>query len=462
MPRKLKVLFVTAECIPYGTTGGLGEVSSDLPYALSEENVSILRVLPLYRQVDAPLKYVTDFSVPMKNYSQTCIVKADVSDKKVATYFIGNDFYYNKDNMYGYYEDGERFLFFCKAVIEMLNNISFKPDIIHCNDWHTGFIPFILKAKEMDIPTIYTIHNLKYSGYIGVEYLREFNLPIGELYSHIYPEALDFTRAALIYSNVITTVSREYAREIQTKEYGEGYDHILRAREKAITGIGNGINYEHYNPIQASVPFDLNSLEGKAENKKLLKEELGLKEEDIPLLASVSRLDPQKGIDLIINMIRQTDLAYFQLIILGTGNEEYVRELTEIEKAYTGRMRFIHDFDSELASKIYAASDMFLMPSRFEACGIGQLAAMAYGTIPIMRNVGGLKSTAEDLPKGCFIFDEYSVKAFTKAIEKAMKAYNTPRWGKMMKTCLSYDRSWKNVVNDYIQVYHDLLKVKKI
>lgn len=463
--RKLKVLYVSAEIEPYARTGGLGDVSAAYPKALSGENVSVIRVMPLYRCVNRKVKYKLDFPVPMGGSYQTCIVKADHSDRSLPTYFIGNDYYYNKDRIYGYYEDGERFLFFCKAVVELLQHISFQPDIIHCNDWHSGFIPMLLKAQGSNAKTIYTIHNLSYTGYIGADYLWEVPMTSEMLHSLGYPDLLNFTKAGLLYSDAITTVSQQYAKDITTSVFGEGYDDILRERIGSIHGIHNGIDIETYNPENASIPFDLNQLSGKEENKKLLLHELGFAsedQEDMPLLSVISRLDDQKGIDLIINMIRKTDLEGYQLVILGTGSRKYEKELVGLAERYAERMKVIIAFDGELAKRIYAGSDIFLMPSRFEPGGLGQLIAMAYGTVPIVRSTGGLKDTVTDIRKdrdkgNGFCFEEYSVSALTAALNRAIKTYRTPSWEHIMKNGMQYEKSWQHSVKQYVQLYQNII-----
>lgn len=465
--RKRKVLFVSAECEPYARTGGLGDVSAAYPNALASENVSVIRVMPLYRCVERNVKYKLDFPIRMGKGYQTCVVKADYSDRNVVTYFIGNDYYYNKDWIYGYYEDGERFLFFCKAVVKLLKSISFQPDIVHCNDWHTGFIPMLLKLEGLHTKSVYTIHNLRYTGYIGADYLWEYPISWDELQRLKVNDVLNFTKAGLYYSDAITTVSRQYAKDITTPEYGEGYDGILRERKKCIRGIQNGIDIEIYNSNKASIPFDINDMAGKKENKKLLFHELGFswedQIEDLPLVSVISRLDDQKGINLIVNMIRKTDLTGYRVVILGTGNSNYEKELTELAERYPGRMKVVIAFDGELAKRIYAGSDIFLMPSLFEPGGLGQLIAMAYGTVPVVRSTGGLKDTVIDVKEDSdngngFCFKKYSVNALIGALNRAFDAYRTSSWEQIMKNGMQFEKSWQYSVKQYLQLYKDISK----
>lgn len=458
MAKKLKILFVSSECEPFARTGGLGDVSAALPKALFDENVSVIRVMPLYRSVKSGLKYKTNFPVQMGDSYQSCIVKYDPSEKEVPTYFVSNDWYFNRDKMYGYYEDGERFLFFCKAVVEMLKHISFKPDIVHCNDWHTAFIPLLLKAEDSDIKTMYTIHSLKYSGVINADYLKEYNISTDSLEKLGYPGNLNFIKAGILYSDFITTVSMEYAKEITTAEYGEGMEDLILKRKDYLQGILNGIDTDTFNPANAMVPYDMSNLEGKKENKKLLRKELGLDDEDVPLISAITRLDDQKGIDIILNAIRKIDIEGFQLVILGTGQKHYEDAFCEMASMYPGKMAAKILFDTELSKRVYAGSDIFIMPSKFEPGGLGQLYAMAYGTVPVVRSVGGLKDTVEDAGYDAknangFCFESYSVNAFIGALRRAIDSYNKPGWQKLMRNGMASDKSWGKSVKQYIELY---------
>lgn len=461
MAKKLKVLFVSAECEPYARTGGLGDVSAALPLALCGEGVDVIRVMPLHRQVKCSLKYKADFSIPMGDGFQSCIIKYDSGKIDVPTYFIANDWYFNREKLYGYYEDGERYLFFCKAVVEMLKHISFKPDIVHCNDWHTGFIPLLLKNSGMDIKTVYTIHSLKYTGCINEAFLRDYHIPEESLKMIGSSESLNFTRAAIFYSDFLTTVSREYAREITTSEYGEGYEALLMQRKGCLKGILNGIDIDLFSPEDALFPFNALNLDGKRENKKVLREELGLDDSDMPIVSAVTRLDYQKGIDILLSALRKTDLKGFQFVLLGTGNKYFEDAFYEMASMYPGRMAVRFAFDTELSKRIYAGSDIFVMPSRFEPGGLGQLYAMNYGTVPVVRSTGGLMDTVKDLDSGedgnGFCFKAYSVNGFIKALNRAIAAYNKPGWEKLMKNGMKFDKSWKKSVIEYIDVYNRLI-----
>jgi glycogen/starch synthases, ADP-glucose type len=461
MPGKLKVLFVSAECEPYARTGGLGDVSSALPDALMDENVIVKRVMPLYRNVKEDMKYKCNFKVQMGERYQDCIVEFDPSSK-VPTYFIGSSFYFDRENMYGYYEDGERFLFFCKAAIEMLKYINFKPDIIHCNDWHTAMIPLILKSSGSPIKTVYTIHNLRFTGSIPPDYLNEFEIYREGIEKTGYPDNIDFMKAGLMYSHKITTVSKRYAGEILTPEFGEGLEGFLSGRKDDITGILNGIDTNAFSPLNSPVPFDAQSVELKEKNKEVLREELGLDKNDLPVVSVVTRLDEQKGIDLILSAINKMDMQGFQFVILGTGNKYYEEMFGEMASMYTGRMAAIFKFDTGLSKRIYAGSDILLMPSKFEPCGLSQQYALSYGTVPVVSNTGGLADTVWDLKNGIerangFTFDSFTVGSFIDALGRAVKTYNEKGlWKKLMLNGMSQDRSWKQPALQYIDVYKSI------
>jgi starch synthase len=459
MVKKLKVLFVSAECSPYASTGGLGDVSAALPKALYDSGTMVRRAIPMYADVHGDFKYCADFPVKMGPNYQGCIIKHDTA-QKVPTYFIGNEYYFNRDKLYGYYDDGERFAFFCKAVIRMLEHIPFKPDIIHCNDWHTALIPLILKSINSDIKSVFTIHNLKYTGSIPMQYMEEYNMSLERLPQCGYPDNIDFMKSGILNSDHITTVSNGYREEVLTPQYGERLDNLLLQRKNSFTGILNGIDTQNYDPKNARIPYDIDNLNAKNENKALLREELGLEDEDVPIVASITRLDDQKGIDLIINAIRKIDIQGFQFVILGTGNQYYENTLSEMASMYPGKMAAIFAFDTELAKRIYAGADIFIMPSKFEPGGLGQLYAMAYGTVPVVRSTGGLKDTVADAegtdnPVG-FSFKSYTVNSFIEALKRAIDAYNTPMWEKLMKNGMALEKSWGFPASQYIKIYKSL------
>ncbi|MDD3172419.1 MAG: glycogen/starch synthase [Herbinix sp.] len=465
MKRKIKILYVSAEISPYASAGGLGEVGKSFPTALlNYEDMEVRRVMPLYKRIDRKLKYLTDFSVPMDNEYDTCVLKTDPECKDIITYFIGNDRYFYRDNIYAYEDDGLRFYFFCRAIIEMLKNIKYKPDIVHTNDWHTGFLPLLLKKEFPSIKTVYTIHNISYHGFIPPSYLEKY-VSEEEAGRLGYPQWLNFMKAGIIYSDLLTTVSPGYKGEIVQPEYSYGMSELIAGRAGPMVGILNGIDTESYNPKLDGVltyPYDMKSLEQKKKNRTLLRLEYGLPDTEIPLIAMVTRLDYTKGIDILIKSISHSDLNTFQLIILGSGNPYYQGILESIAEGYSGIMVFESNYSATLAKKIYAAADIYLMPSLFEPCGLGQLYAMRYGAVPIVNPVGGLKDTVLDIKKyperACgFYMENWTVEALTIAIKQAVNAYHFADWNKLIVNGMKYNASWNTSVAKYRKYYEKLI-----
>lgn len=465
MKHIIKVLYVSAEISTYASAGGLGEVGNSLPKALIETgNVEVRRVMPLYKQVNKKLKYLTDFPVSMENSFETCVVKTDPEEKEIPTYFIGNDRYYYRDNIYAYEDDGFRFLFFCKAVAKMLSHIHYKPDIIHVNDWHTGLLPLLIKAEYPKMKTVFTIHNVAYHGFVPYSYLSDV-LSKEKAEELGYPDWINFMKAGIVYSDLLTTVSPGYKGEILSPDKGFGMDSLIKLRTGNFVGILNGIETIQYDPKRKDslqYPYDQNCLDLKKKNRSLLRKEYGLPDTDIPLLAMVTRLTYSKGIDLLFKAISYSDLDTFQLIILGSGDPYYQGMLEELARGYQGEIVFEKQYSVELAMRIYAAADIYLMPSLYEPCGLGQLYAMRYGAVPIVHPVGGLKDTVVYNKKNRasssgFYLEDWTGTAFKKTIRKAVKAYGSGNWIKMMKNAMNYDSSWQRSVKEYISCYQDLI-----
>lgn len=465
MNRKIKILYVTAEISPYTNTGGLGEVGRSFPKALMETgNYVVRRVMPLYRGLRSKLKYVTDFSVQMERRFETCVLKKDPNDKAITTYFISNDRYYDRENIYSYDDDGFRFFFFCKAVVEMLKHISFKPDIVHTNDWHTGFLPLLLKKEFPNIKTVYTIHNISYHGFIPESYLNgylneEEKIKLGN------PEWLNFMKAGIIYSDLVTTVSPGYANEIQIPEHSYGMDALIKDRKNGILGVVNGIDTSVYDPNMEeyiTYPYDVNCIERKKMNRTKLREWYGLPDIDIPLLAMVTRLDYAKGIDILLKAIRYSELNTFQLIILGSGKDDYKKMLSDVSSAFGNNIIVDFNYSEALAKKIYAAADIYLMPSLFEPCGLGQMYAMRYGAVPIVNPVGGLKDTVIALEQDAenasgFYMEDWNDTALAKEMKKAITIYHTKEWEKLVRNGMRQEFSWEHSVLEYHKYYEELL-----
>jgi len=467
---KLKILFVSAEVSPFAKTGGLADVAGSLPKALALNGNDVRIVMPRYKAIKSSMGYVTDFPVKMGDKVKTCIIRE--TEAGVPVYFVDSYEYYDRDGIYCHFDDAERYAFFCNAVMEMLPKINFQPDIIHCNDWHTGPICMLLKEKYnkqsfySDISTVFTIHNLEYQGNFPREVTSQFNVS-GEVFipdKVEYYGMFNFMKAGIVYTDVINTVSSSYAKEIQTPEYGEGLDGLLKKRGKDLFGIVNGISYEEFNPTtdkRIYKNFDINSVELKKENKYLLQEEIGLPIGDMPIMGLVTRLSGQKGLDLIIEKIDNIMKHNVQFVLLGTGDPYYESIFANIKNRYPNKVAVFIGFDAVLAQKIYAGCDMFLMPSRFEPCGLGQIISLRYGTIPIVRSTGGLAETildyGEDEENGNgFSFIEFTSKALYETLERAISLYRDEpeKWIELKKRALTQDFSWGKSAEKYIKLYN--------
>lgn len=475
--RNLKILLVSSEVVPFAKTGGLADVAGSLPKALSAMGIDVRIVLPRYRTIHE-VRTVTDFPVEVGGRRETCILReshieaqTDAGPKNIPVYFIDNYHYFDRDGMYMHRDEGERFGFFSKAVLEMLPRINFQPDVIHCNDWQSGPVPLLLKYFYRNNPfysgmsTLFTVHNLLYQGNYPKAVL-EF-LGLGDEY--FQPEGVEFygqfgfMKTGLVYADIINTVSNSYAGEIQTPEYGEGLDGLLRGRAKDLYGIVNGISYEEFNPQTDPRIFrhyDANTISDKKENKYGLQKEMHLPAADVPVIGLVSRLVDQKGLDLIEEVIDELMAENIQFIVLGEGDKKYEKLFSDIRLKYPDKMGVHLGFDGALAQRIYAGSDMFLMPSRFEPCGLGQLIALRYGTIPIVRATGGLADTIVDfdLKTGAgngFSFASYTAETMIEAIRRALQLYRQcpEQWQKLVRTALEQDFSWHRSAAKYLELY---------
>lgn len=483
--KHLKVLVVSAEAAPFAKTGGLADVAGSLPKALSVLGNDVRIVMPRYKMIKET-EYVTDFPVAMGNRQEGIILRKskieailDNVEREVPVYFIDNYHYFYRDGIYGYYDEAERFTLFCKAVLEMLPRINFQPDVIHCNDWHTGPICLLLKTLYKDnqyyskIATVYTVHNLLYQGNFGPEVMEY--LGVGKEVYH--PEGAEFfgnfsfMKAGLAYADVINTVSKTYAKEIQTPEYGEKLEGFIRKRVNDLYGIINGLNYHEFNPWtdpKIYKNYNIDHLENKRENKYALQRELRLPERDVPVIGLVSRLVDHKGLDLITQRFNEIMALDLQLIILGTGEPRYEEMFEKYKARYPEKVGVYIGFNSVLAQRIYAGSDMFLMPSHMEPCGLGQLISLRYGTIPIVRATGGLADTIHDYNSNNdigngFSFQDYNSKELLAAIQRAMELYNrTNEWQSLVRRALTIDYSWARSGDEYLKLYEIALeKVSK-
>ena len=478
----MKVLYVTAECWPFIKTGGLGDVAYALPKALKKEGVDVRVIMPKYSNIPTYLKDkfkpVAEFSVKVGWRNQYCGIESMELDG-ITFYFIDNEFYFKRSDqpsIYGHGDDPERFAFFTNAVLAAIEKLNFYPDVMNLNDWHTGMIPLMLKEnyghlrKYKNIKTVYTIHNLQYQGIFNKEILGNifdlsydhFNNGDIEFYGNV-----NFMKAGIVFADEVTTVSKTYAKEIQTEFYGEGLDGLLKANAYKLEGILNGIDYDLNNPATDNaifVNFDVNCIEKKLENKKKLQEILGLEvNPDIPLVGIVSRLTSQKGLDFINYMMPEIMSENLQMVVLGTGEHQYQSMFNYYNSNFSDKLSARITFDTAFAQQIYAACDIFLMPSLYEPCGIGQMLAMRYGSIPIVRETGGLKDTVMPYNKftgegNGFSFANYNAHEMFFTLQKAIKLYQDKNiWNNLIINAMNTDNSWKKSAQDYIRIFKSLI-----
>lgn len=478
----MKVLFVAAESLPFIKTGGLGDVIGSLPKALKERGVDARVVLPLYGEIKhkyrEQLHYLTHISVKLSYKEAYCGI-FELENEGVLYYFIDNESYFKRENPYGYFDDGERFGFFAKAAIDILPELNFKPDIIHCHDWHTGMLPVVLKSHYWDvsfykdIKTVFTIHNLHYQGIFPHETLwnifglDDSHFNIGGLEYH---GNINYMKGGIVYSDKVNTVSKTYSEEIKGPYLGEGLDGILRFYSHKLTGILNGIDYDIYNPKHdKNIPFnyDYKTLKKKSKNKEELQKELGLEiDKDKPLICLISRLVEQKGIDLVLHVMEELlNTMDIQVAVLGSGDENYEAALRRIEGKYKGRMVAYIGFRPDLSHRIYAGSDMILMPSRYEPCGLSQIIALKYGTIPVVMETGGLKDTiipydAKSNQGTGFTFKNYNAHEMLFEIQRAVSLYHKDKktWNSIVHNAMNSDYSWNKSAEEYISLYQELIE----
>ncbi|MGI6562789.1 MAG: glycogen synthase [Clostridia bacterium] len=459
--KKIKVLYVSAECYPYAYVGGLGEVAAYLPKALlKRQDTEVVRVMPGHKEIEDK-KILTDFPVPMGRGYDTCVLKTDPSNEEVLTYFLCNDRYFYRDNVYGYDDDGYRFFFLCSAVVEMLQHIPFQPDIIHLNDWHTGFVPLLLKRKNLNTKTVFTIHNIMYRGYIPKEYVEDL---ISEEEAVLLgsPGYLDFMKAAFLYSDMLTAVSPRYAEDLLREDISGDLEQLIKSRKDKPVGILNGIDMKAYDPSGDGVlkfPYSWDCSDNKKKNKRELQKKLGLPQEDVPLVSMVSRLERYKGIDLVLEAMEILKDEPFQLAVLGSGNSYYQGLLAEAAQRYPDKVRACFDYSSDLAKEIYAASDYYFMPSSYEPCGISQLYAMRYGAIPIVNPEGGLKDTVSEHPEfgNGFYMKKRDGESLAEAAKRAFSLYGTKELERIRINGMKADHSWDKSAAQYEELYAKML-----
>lgn len=478
---KRKVLFAASEAAPFIKSGGLGDVIGSLPKAIAGKDCEVAVVLPLHEGVSEKIRRklvsVTNIFVPLAWRNQYCGILR-YQEKNVTWYFIDNEYYFKRGNaLYGCYDDAERFAFFSTAVLEILPYIDYYPDIIHSHDWQTALVPIYYKLKYCKRPgyerikTIFTIHNIEYQGIfergivenvLGLS-IEEFDNGFLEFDGNV-----NLMKAAFICADRVTTVSPSYAEEIKTPEYAHGLHEVLRYEEEKLSGIINGIDQRLYDPAKDKKIFfnySQKDMSGKAQNKEELQSLVNLpKNAETPVIGMVTRLVSHKGLDLVSCVIDELLEADVQLVVVGTGDWKYEQFLCDKQWQYPFKLSVNIAFNSELAQKIYAGSDMFLMPSKSEPCGLAQMIALRYGTIPIVRKTGGLGDSisqydAESGQGNGFVFSEYNAHEMLGVIRKACDCYrNREDWAKLMQNGMSTDFSWKKSAKEYSKLYDALIR----
>ena len=472
----MKVCFIAAEAAPFVKVGGLGDVIGSLPKALRQLGVDARVVLPLYSSIDRErfgLKYKAYQFVDLGwRHSYCGIFETEVDG--VPCYFIDNEQYFNRDSIYGQIDDGERFAFFSKAALEILPALDFKPDVVNVNDWHTALSVIyldVLKSREAefykDMKSVISIHNIEFQGRFNpYEMGNLFGLENKYFDALIYNGDVNLLKGAIQLADRINTVSETYAREILDPYFSYGLDKILTVEQGKLRGILNGIDVDKFNPKTdpiIPVNYDLETFEDKVQNKLAFQKEMALEvNADIPLIGMVTRLTHQKGIDLILQASEEILRTGAQLVILGTGDAHYESALRSLEHYRHDRVRSILLFSNEMSAKIYAASDLFLMPSKTEPCGLSQLISMRYGTVPVVHRVGGLRDTVipfTGVEGNGFTFESFHAGDMMDAIYRAVTCfYQSPdEWKQIIKNNLQKDVSWEQSAKKYLDLYHEVV-----
>ena len=473
----MNVLFVSTEAAPFAKSGGLGDVVGALPRELKKQGVDARVILPLYKSIHDryinEMKYLTNYEVSLAWRRQYCGV-FEMEYDGVIFYFIDNEQYFKREQYYGYYDDGERFAWYSRACLETLKHIPFEPDILHCSEWQTAMVPVYLKTLYKadsgydHIRTVFTIHNIEYQGVFGPETLTElFGIDKKDSGLLFYDGDVNMMKAAVVACDRLVTVSPTYAEEISYPFYGHGLENIIKENEYKLCGILNGIDRKLFSPAKDKTIFanySLKTLDKKKRNKAGLQEKLGLEADpDAPLIGMVGRLAGHKGIDLVMRTFDDIMAYGTQFVLLGTGDEKYENFFLKKAEAYGGRAVAVLGFSGELANQIYAGADLFLMPSISEPCGLAQMIAMRYGTVPIVRETGGLADSVKPFNpvtgKGNGVtFSSVNAHDMLYAVSRALDYYKDHKlWNTLMTNAMKSDFSWKNSTMEYISVYEDLM-----
>jgi starch synthase len=486
-----KIWYLSSEVSPFAKTGGLGDVTGAYPKALKAQNQEVRVIMPKYKSINER-KYVLrevirlrDIPVTLNGVTRIVNVKsAFLPDSKVQIYFIDIPEFFSRSGLYtesasgkDFADNAERFAYFCKGALETLKILSWRPDIIHCNDWQTALVPYYLNTiyKEDEflkgIKTVFTIHNFSYQGVFkkstapaieientGVEKGGDFE----------YFDQLNLMKGAIKYSDWVTTVSESYAKEISTKkEFGYGLEKDLQKKKKSFTGILNGVDYSVWSPESDKLlPYKYSAadMSGKEQNKQALLTRVNLTyEENMPLIGMISRIVEQKGYKLLLSALEELMALNVQIVILGTGDKKLEKQIQSYQKKYTNRISLNQAFDETLAHMIEAGSDLFLMPSSYEPCGMNQMYSLKYGTIPIVYNVGGLGETiheynSEDKSGNGLVFEKYTVKDLVRAVKRALKIYKKKeQWHELQLSVMQQDFSWNKSTEKYLEIYTNLM-----
>lgn len=477
--KKMQIVFASAECAPFVKTGGLGDVAGSLPAALVRAGAEVIVMVPKYATIKdeykAQMEHFSDFYVSLGWRNEYCGLEKLEHDG-VTYMFIDNERYFARDYPYGFFDDGERFAFFSKAITESLQHLpaGFECDILHCNDWQTALAPVFLREFYQGLPlydrvkTVFSIHNVAFQGQFSDTVMEDIlgvaHIPAAASQLRCDACSINYMLGALRYADAITTVSPTYANEIQTPEFGEGLDGVLRERSYALQGILNGIDVAGFDPAtdkRIAANYTVEDRSGKAVCKAKLQEELGLEvRDDRPLMVMVTRLTRQKGLDLVMYALDRILSGGVQVAVLGTGDRDYEDGLRYFQDKYPGTMAARIEFDPALSQRMYAAADMFLMPSKFEPCGLSQIIAMRYGTLPIVRETGGLKDTVipynEFTGEGTgFSFSNFNGDEMGDAVFRAARLFwdNRDAWNQLVTQAMSQDFSWTRSADKYLDLY---------
>ena len=472
----VKILFVSSEVAPFAKTGGLADVAGALPKALRKLGHDVRVVMPAYRGILSRFPFVVtkiSVQVPVGGFFEHAdIWQGDMGGLPV--YLIDHPEYFDRDGLYGtaagdFPDNAERFAFFCRATLELCKELDFAPDVIHGNDWQCGLLPVFLRSSYRSDPffaatgTLFTIHNLGYQGHFASTLLRLFGLPpeLNRIDGLEFYGAISLLKGGVVFSDVVTTVSDTYCREIQSPEYGHGFDGILRAQHNRLFGVLNGLDPDDWDPQRLPVfPFSARDLSGKAACKRTLQQELGLEvNAEVPLIVMVSRLDRQKGFELIEDAWDALMALPIQFALLGSGNRELEERFAARVQAHPGRVALATGFNEDLSRRFYAGGDLFLMPSLYEPCGLSQLIALRYGNLPVVRSTGGLADTIIDPQQDVahangFSFVPYTATALLYCLNRALQYFSAKaQWQEMMRYAMEQEFTWQVAAHRYLELY---------